>query len=116
MIRSFYYAAHSQLLKIVTVEKDKKMQVLKLLADGWANEVSRIFLSAYMESVVDAKLIPRDKAALQTMMDAYLLEKAVYELGYELNNRPDWAFIPIRGIQQLCGLEQEISTSEQTIS
>ena len=113
MIRSFSYAAHSQLLKIVTVDKDKKIQILKQLADNWANEVSKIFLASYLECVSDLKLVPKDKSTFQTMMDAYLLEKAVYELGYELNNRPDLAFIPIRGIQQLAGLEQEVIASEQ---
>ena len=39
------------------------------------------------------------------MLDAYLIEKALYELSYELNNRPDWVHIPLRGIRQLMGVE-----------
>ena len=45
--------------------------------------------------------LPRTRQELQVLLDIYLLEKAIYELGYELNNRPDWVKIPLRGIQQL---------------
>jgi maltose alpha-D-glucosyltransferase / alpha-amylase len=45
--------------------------------------------------------LPEDDEQLVILLDCCLLEKAVYELGYELNNRPDWAFIPLRGLLQL---------------
>jgi maltose alpha-D-glucosyltransferase/alpha-amylase len=41
------------------------------------------------------------------LLDALLLEKAIYELGYELNNRPEWVKIPLQGIQQLLGAEEQ---------
>jgi maltose alpha-D-glucosyltransferase/alpha-amylase len=46
-------------------------------------------------------LIPPHAAELETMLRAFLLDKAVYELGYELNNRPDWLAIPVKGIEML---------------
>ena len=53
-----------------------------------------------MEIARSAAFLPRSDAELKTLLDAYLLEKAVYELGYELNNRPDWVKIPLQGILQ----------------
>ena len=44
---------------------------------------------------------PRDREELALLLDLYLLDKAVYELGYELNNRPSWVRIPLDGISQL---------------
>jgi maltose alpha-D-glucosyltransferase/alpha-amylase len=48
-----------------------------------------------------APFIPKDEHDLQVMLEAYLLDKAIYEVGYELNNRPDWVVIPIRGIKHI---------------
>ena len=44
---------------------------------------------------------PKDREELALLLDLYLLDKAVYELGYELNNRPSWVRIPLDGISQL---------------
>ena len=46
-----------------------------------------------------------DQNLIANPIDAYLLDKAVYELGYELNNRPDWLRVPLAGIEQLLGIE-----------
>ena len=45
--------------------------------------------------------IPREIEELALLLDVYLLDKAVYEISYELNNRPDWVVIPIRGIKHI---------------
>jgi maltose alpha-D-glucosyltransferase/alpha-amylase len=50
-------------------------------------------------------ILPDDRLQLHTLLRAYLLEKALYELRYELNNRPDWVNIPLQGINQYCGGE-----------
>jgi len=67
----------------------------------WYNYVSGIFLRSYIESVSGFPFIPGDKGDLEVMLKVYLLEKAVYELGYELNSRPEWVIIPLRGIRDL---------------
>ena len=64
--------------------------------------MSACFLSGYF-TAVNQDLIPRDAEELEILLDAYLLEKAIYELGYEMNNRPDWIVIPINGILDLIG-------------
>jgi len=51
--------------------------------------------------VADADFVPSDKDDFALLLDTFLLEKAVYELGYELNNRPEWLMIPARGIVQI---------------
>ena len=63
--------------------------------------VSTVFYSAYQQAAGKAPFLPASEADLQMMMDAFLLRKAVYELGYELNNRPDWVKIPVEGILEL---------------
>jgi maltose alpha-D-glucosyltransferase/alpha-amylase len=45
--------------------------------------------------------MPKERDELDILLRTFLLDKAVYELGYELNNRPDWLVIPISGIKQL---------------
>jgi maltose alpha-D-glucosyltransferase / alpha-amylase len=50
--------------------------------------------------------VPQTRAELRTLLEAYLLEKAIYELGYELNNRPDWVMIPMQSILQLLQLNK----------
>jgi maltose alpha-D-glucosyltransferase/alpha-amylase len=48
-----------------------------------------------------AIFIPQNEEDLEVLLEAYLLDKAVYEIGYELNHRPDWVVIPIRGIKHI---------------
>ena len=52
-----------------------------------------------------AVFVPPNPDDLQVFLEAYLLDKAVYEIGYELNNRPDWLLIPLLSLAQLLGLE-----------
>jgi maltose alpha-D-glucosyltransferase/alpha-amylase len=63
--------------------------------------VSSAFLGAYLGTAGDAAWIPADDDELALLLETSLLEKAVYELGYELNNRPDWVGIPLRGIREI---------------
>jgi maltose alpha-D-glucosyltransferase/alpha-amylase len=63
--------------------------------------VSAVFVKSYLDTVENASFIPADKKEMEIMLKAFLLEKAVYELGYELNNRPEWVIIPLRGLKDL---------------
>jgi maltose alpha-D-glucosyltransferase/alpha-amylase len=100
MIRSYHYAAYNSLLKHEHV-KPEEIPKLEPWADLWYKYISGVFLRSYLDTVKDAPFIPRDRDELNIMLRAYLLEKAIYELGYELNNRPDWMIIPIKGIKHL---------------
>jgi maltose alpha-D-glucosyltransferase/alpha-amylase len=104
MLRSFDYAAYTPLVKgqagIVFRTEDR--MALEQWAHAWNRWVAAAFLGGYFGAAAPV-LVPPTMVELETLMDAYLLEKAVYELGYEMNNRPDWLPIPIRGMLELLG-------------
>ncbi|MGK2904757.1 MAG: maltose alpha-D-glucosyltransferase [Desulfuromonadales bacterium] len=102
MIRSFHYAAYTSLLSGTSV-RPQDTEALSPWADLWYRYVSAGFLNGYLASMAGSDLLPQEKELLESLLIPYLLEKAVYELGYELNNRPNWLVIPLRGIQHLCG-------------
>ena len=103
MLRSFHYAAYAPLLQ----QRDGKgpspeeLQAQARWAQYWQKWVSAIFLKTYLEVAGNSNFIPRDSEELALLLDLYLLDKAIYELGYELNNRPSWVRIPLDGISQL---------------
>jgi maltooligosyltrehalose trehalohydrolase len=104
MLRSFHYAAYAGLFNQahhVTHSPSEALTALEPWAQRWYLWVSTEFLHAYLAHVGPASLLPPTRDERQGLLDAYLLEKAVYELGYELNNRPDWVRIPLQGIRHL---------------
>ena len=102
MLRSFHYAAYAPLLQQASgAEVSERLKALGPWAYYWQIWVSAIFLRTYLEVTENAPFIPRNMVDLALLLDAYILDKAVYELGYELNNRPTWVQIPLEGISQL---------------
>jgi maltose alpha-D-glucosyltransferase/alpha-amylase len=99
MMRSFQYAAYSALWQPAMRPED--VPFLERWADVWYREMSSTFLQSYLAATSDAPFIPRNESDLRIALEAYLLDKAVYEIGYELNHRPDWVVIPIRGIKHI---------------
>jgi maltose alpha-D-glucosyltransferase/alpha-amylase len=100
MLRSFHYAAFSGLEKHTT-RRPEDLQQMEPWARLWVSAVSLEFLRAYRETVADSEIAPQSDDDFQLVLDAYVLDKALYELGYELNNRPDWVRIPLAGILSL---------------
>ena len=74
---------------------------IELRADLVVQQVSATYLRAYLTTAGNASWLPATEADLRLLLDAHLLEKAVYELLYEINMRPDWVQIPLKGILQL---------------
>ena len=99
MMRSFQYAAYSALWQSSTREEDRAF--LERWADLWYRQLSATFLESYLQTTAGAGFLPKKESDLQILLEAYLLDKAVYEVGYELNHRPDWVVIPIRGIKHI---------------
>jgi maltokinase len=89
MLRSFAYAASAGELQRGTPAPE-----------GWEDRTREAFLAGYF-GAVDAGLLPPGEANARTLLTVFELEKAVYELRYELNNRPDWVGIPVAGIARL---------------
>ena len=100
MIRSFHYAAFGAMI-LRPVLQTAEPEELYSLGDIWYSYVSAVFLNSYLETAGRADFLPSNKKDFEMMMNAFLLEKSIYEIGYELNNRPDWVTIPLRGVQQL---------------
>jgi maltose alpha-D-glucosyltransferase/alpha-amylase len=105
MLRSFSYAAHSAFSsqRKSGLIRPEDHEFLEKAAQLWRLWVSSAFLKSYLEVASGGQFLPRSRKELQSLLDTYLLEKAVYELGYEMNNRPEWIGIPLQGIRQILG-------------
>ncbi|MDO8670842.1 MAG: maltose alpha-D-glucosyltransferase, partial [Dehalococcoidia bacterium] len=102
MLRSFDYAAQVALTGTVpgVSVRPEDLTFLEPWARYWSLWVSATFLKAYLASADQAPILPMARKDIGVLLDAFLLEKAIYELGYELNNRPMWAHVPLQGILQ----------------
>lgn len=105
MLRSFHYAAYAalfdQINKGLRNSHAGAAATLEPWLQFWQVWVSATFAKAYFAKAGQQMFIPRTHADVQTLLDAFVLEKAIYEISYELNNRPEWVHIPLRGILQL---------------
>ena len=106
MIRSFHYAAMSALRRH-TEDHPVDAAFLTPWLETWNAYVSGLFLRGYLDRLGTSSLIPKDRGHQTTLLHCFLLEKAVYELGYELNNRPEWIFLPLRGIEMILAEQPE---------
>jgi maltose alpha-D-glucosyltransferase/alpha-amylase len=100
MLRSFSYAALTG-LGAATVTRPEDYDRLAPWADFWETWAGSVFLRAYLTAVRDAAILPANVDDLDLLLQGFILDKALYELGYELNNRPDWVHIPLSGILRL---------------
>jgi maltose alpha-D-glucosyltransferase/alpha-amylase len=100
MIRSFHYAAYGSLFMHAAVRAEDVAD-LEPWMEPWYHWISAMFLDSYLRTVQGSPIVPDDTADLESLLNAFVLEKAVYELGYEMNNRPEWVAIPIKGIQHI---------------
>jgi len=99
MLRSFSYAAQAALR--AQQPAPEKLAEMSAWARFWADSVSAVFLRSYLTSAGTASWVPQSQEDRELQLTTMLLEKALYELRYELNLRPDWVRIPLRGILDL---------------
>jgi maltose alpha-D-glucosyltransferase/alpha-amylase len=99
MLRSFHYAARAALIAFEHTSPVSGEQ-LAPWASTWQHWVSRAFLSAYRETMADSPVLPPG-TSFDQLLDGLIIDKALYELAYELNNRPDWARIPLHALVTL---------------
>ena len=102
MLRSFGYAAHAALFAQMAVRGADAAR-LEPWARVWERWTGAAFLKGYLAVAGGAPFVPADPAQRAALLDLFLLDKALYELNYELNNRPEWARIPLRGLAEFLG-------------
>jgi maltose alpha-D-glucosyltransferase / alpha-amylase len=100
MLRSFSYAAYASLINYTT-RHPEDVGRLGPWARLWERSAAAEFLRAYRETVRVAEFVPADGADFRNLLDILLLDKALYEVLYELNTRPAWVRIPLMGIMSL---------------
>jgi maltose alpha-D-glucosyltransferase/alpha-amylase len=100
MIRSFDYASHFALDAALRagVAAEAEREKFEAHAAYWSRWVSATFLASWLETVGEAGVLPKTQDELELLLDVFLLNKAISELAYELQNRPDWVWLPLRGI------------------
>ena len=100
MLRSFSYAAHGALINYASRHPEGVAR-LEPWAQLWERVVAAEFLRSYRETASGAKFLPDGPAEFGKLLDLFLLEKALYEIRYELNSRPGWVRIPMLGLLSL---------------
>ncbi|MFN3530496.1 MAG: putative maltokinase [Bacteroidia bacterium] len=102
MLRSFHYAAYVALyFGHESARIRKRYPQAEALAETWFQAVASVYLNAYFSRLNRKHFRLEAHAEAAALLRLHLLEKAVYEFGYELNGRPDWVIIPLKGIQQI---------------
>uniref|UniRef100_UPI004048DECE hypothetical protein n=1 Tax=Roseivirga sp. TaxID=1964215 RepID=UPI004048DECE len=100
MLRSFHYAVYATIFSDKNNFKLSK-EALFEAGEKYYKAISAVFLNRYIETAMDNQLDIGYKSEIKDLLEYHLLEKAVYEIGYELKARPDWVIIPLTGIKQI---------------
>ena len=110
MIRSYHYAAYTGLVGrsadssgVQSSIREEDYETLEPWAKYWFAWVSATYLKSYRETAGNASFLPNTDEELRILLEAFILSKSVYELGYELGHRPDWLTIPMLGILDIVG-------------
>ncbi len=99
MIRSFNYAAVTGLKNGAFRAEDAA--ALEPWARFWNLWVAAAFLKSYVNAAGQSAFLPRSRDEMKVLLDLLILEKAIYEIAYELNNRPEWVRVPVRGVLEI---------------
>jgi maltose alpha-D-glucosyltransferase/alpha-amylase len=105
MLRSFAYAGATALRAAWADQLGAPPDALEPWVGAWQTWVSNAYLAAYLEAMSEGRLLPPSDDETARLLSAHLLDKAVYEIGYELDHRPEWVGTPVRGVLELLGHE-----------
>jgi len=108
LLRSASYAAHSAVERSAEREHERRGELVRLAAD-WEAAAAAAIRAGYLSTAGDLPSVPHSKSAFDALLERFLIEKALYEIRYELEHRPRWTAIPIRG---LIGLLTPTETSQ----
>jgi trehalose synthase-fused probable maltokinase len=112
MLRSFSYAAHAGLFAYAA-GRPEELERLEPWARIWQTWASASFLTGYFRAAGNALFLPAEPTQRRQLLRLFVLDKALYEMNYELNNRPDWVRIPLRGILDLMSSAPDAGTREE---
>jgi len=113
MLRSFSYAVLTA-LSAATKARPDDVERLSPWAEIWEAAVKTAFLDAYFAATRDGAFLPSRMEDAEVMLRTRQVDKAFYELGYELDNRPDWVHIPLAGLLRLTGDRRRIHLLRST--
>ncbi|MDI3285056.1 maltose alpha-D-glucosyltransferase [Polyangium sp. 15x6] len=99
MLRSFDYAAASALAAGRARPEDRP--VLEPWTHAWVAWAEAVYLGGYLGAAAGSEFLPKNDPDIDLLVDFYVLEKCIYEIGYELDNRPDWIGIPLHGLARM---------------
>ncbi len=110
MLRSFHYASRTGLQKFLS--REQPVPEIAPLANQWSNFwyhwVCIVFLRSYLDGTKDIPTFTKSGSwEFEVLLNVFILEKAIYELNYELNDRPDWVDIPLDGILDIMDIERK---------
>jgi maltose alpha-D-glucosyltransferase/alpha-amylase len=100
LIRSIDYSTTAALERALEVAHDEQGRLGAALAE-WRDRATAAFLAAYRETKINQRLWPAGRDAAERMLNFFLLEKACYEIEYELSHRPDWLRMPLTGMLRI---------------
>ena len=92
---------HAGLLERAKHPGSQEWKRLEPIAARWESSARDAFVAGWLSALDNTTLAPTDQAASHLLLDVLELEKALYELGYELAHRPDWSAIPMHGIARI---------------
>ncbi|MCC5932516.1 MAG: maltose alpha-D-glucosyltransferase [Cyclobacteriaceae bacterium] len=105
MIRSFHYASFAPILKLGILEHTSEYENLLPWAEALFQSITGIFLHAYKDRIGKTDLMPASKEEFYLMMEIFLIERALYEITFEIDNRPELSIIPLRALYSLMKFE-----------
>jgi maltose alpha-D-glucosyltransferase / alpha-amylase len=100
VIRSIDYAATAAFVRAIAISSEGREKVVHAL-NTWRERTIAAFLAGYRETMTDARLWPAEPELAERILDFFLLEKAFYEIDYELANRPHWLHVPLSGVWRI---------------
>ncbi|MCU7491159.1 MAG: maltose alpha-D-glucosyltransferase [Ignavibacteria bacterium] len=100
MVRSLHYAVYSVFFQRSKMHGEEA-SLLQPWIEPWYYYITGAFLSAYLEATKGYDIVPEKRDELNILLTLFLIDKSIYEVGYELNNRPDWVVIPMQGIRMI---------------
>jgi maltose alpha-D-glucosyltransferase/alpha-amylase len=104
MLRSFSYAATAALESACVGRLPEVQERLRGMTCFWEEATGQAFITAYLSVAAGASFLPGDAAQATGAIQLFVLEKALYELRYEINHRPEWVALPVAGLLKLAGV------------